>query len=55
VRSDRTGLGPSAPAGKGTGFEASCNMKSGFEIKTFLTQKAAGHWIIQADIWGPLQ
>jgi len=30
-------------------------MKSGFEIKTFLTQKAAEHWIIPADIWGPLQ
>jgi hypothetical protein len=46
---------PPRPAGKGTGFEASREMKSGFEIKTFLTQKAAEHWIIPADIWGPLQ
>ena len=48
-------LGTLRPAGKGTGFEASREMKSGFEIKTFLSQKVAEHWIIPADIWGPLQ
>ena len=36
-------------------FEASREMKSGLEIKTLLTQKEAENWIIQADVWGPLQ
>jgi hypothetical protein len=30
-------------------------MKSGLEIQTFPTRKAAEQWITQADVWGPLQ
>jgi hypothetical protein len=48
-------LGRVGPARRGDGFEASREMKSGLEIKTFATQKAAENWIVQADVWGPLQ
>jgi hypothetical protein len=59
IRSKRTygspKLGHVGPARQGDGFEASREMKSGLEIQTFATQKAAEDWIIQADVWGPLQ
>ena len=48
-------LGQIGPAHEGDGFEASREMKSGLEIQTFRTQKAAEDWIIQADVWGPLK
>jgi hypothetical protein len=47
-------LGQVGPARRGDGFEASREMKSGLEIQTFPTRKAAEQWISQADVWGAL-
>ena len=48
-------LGQVGPAREGHGFEASREMKSGLENKSFQRRKAAENWIIEADGWEPLQ